>query len=648
MKFNFNNLSINFQILTPVLLTITFFVVTVGVVKVMLNNTYKNALEVNAIVSEVSDLVRAQRNIYRFRMAASEAYSGSITWKEAENNFIERQEIVTDILKRLEDDNADILSEDEEESVRDIINGLISYQKLIKKMGSYREQIQAMHSQLPWFHTYINKTNEIVLESSLLNHDKDRWRATRAELFVESTRVQTYFAELIRYYEPETVEKLQRSLLSIKRLLVDLNLSLVNQSIGKTLVNYEQSFNQINLLFEEVEKEKEVMGKLGFMLRDTLGSLALNAEGNALKASEESLVLLDKTGNTLMLSILFASMFAFIVATYCAKKIKSNLIGLLSVVNSLANGELTKKTGVLAKNELGHLCQSTDKTIDTLNKTVKSLALVGTDVSSSATELASVMVELESNVIDQKSQIEMIASAITELAASSTQVASNANSAETYAKSVLEVTEEGVYSAKLGAELSVELAEELKATTAVAESLQKLSENVTGFVNMIENVAEQTNLLALNAAIEAARAGSSGKGFAVVADEVRVLAQRTSDNTGSIQELVVSLQNRSKDMFNSVERCMQKVEESAEISRQTSDQLTKISSEVANISSSNSEMAAAANEQSVAISSVNESINTIDDGLSQNVEGIKQSSEASAFLSELSETQSNQLRFFKV
>ena len=82
-------------------------------------------------------------------------------------------------------------------------------------------------------------------------------------------------------------------------------------------------------------------------------------------------------------------------------------------------------------------------------------------------------------------------------------------------------------------------------TARVAEDMTALdrhAEEISGILDLINDIADQTNLLALNAAIEAARAGDAGRGFAVVADEVRKLAEKTMQATDQVAHAVNTIQ----------------------------------------------------------------------------------------------------------
>lgn len=93
------------------------------------------------------------------------------------------------------------------------------------------------------------------------------------------------------------------------------------------------------------------------------------------------------------------------------------------------------------------------------------------------------------------------------------------------------------------------------AKTQVQDSLGRLrrlsdhSQQINDLVQSIQEVSERTNVLSLNASIQAAMAGEAGKGFAVVVVEVQKLAERSSEASGRIEELV---KNINQDINNAV------------------------------------------------------------------------------------------------
>ncbi|MFA5518773.1 MAG: methyl-accepting chemotaxis protein, partial [Spirochaetota bacterium] len=70
------------------------------------------------------------------------------------------------------------------------------------------------------------------------------------------------------------------------------------------------------------------------------------------------------------------------------------------------------------------------------------------------------------------------------------------------------------------------------------ETLKAKSEEMSDFIQIINDIADKVNLLSLNASIEAARAGDAGRGFAVVADEISKLAEATAINSKEIERII--------------------------------------------------------------------------------------------------------------
>lgn len=69
-------------------------------------------------------------------------------------------------------------------------------------------------------------------------------------------------------------------------------------------------------------------------------------------------------------------------------------------------------------------------------------------------------------------------------------------------------------------------------------NIEQSSTQISSIIKTIEDIAFQTNILALNASVEAARAGAAGKGFSVVADEVRNLAAKSAEAAQNTSTLI--------------------------------------------------------------------------------------------------------------
>ena len=143
------------------------------------------------------------------------------------------------------------------------------------------------------------------------------------------------------------------------------------------------------------------------------------------------------------------------------------------------------------------------------------------------------------------------------------------------------------------------------------KQLSDRSEEIGRIVGVIDEIAEQTNLLALNAAIEAARAGSQGRGFAIVAGEVRRLAERTTQATREIAQVIGNVQGAAEEAVEEMRVRAKAVERGVVVTGTAGKTIDQMLREMETVSNMIAQIATAAGQQSMTTQQINSRMDQI-------------------------------------
>ncbi len=165
-------------------------------------------------------------------------------------------------------------------------------------------------------------------------------------------------------------------------------------------------------------------------------------------------------------------------------------------------------------------------------------------------------------------------------------------------------------------------------------NLDQSSSQIGSIIKTIEDIAFQTNILALNAAVEAARAGTAGKGFSVVADEVRNLAAKSSEAAGNTSTLIG--------------RSLQDVKTGTESTNLAISAMQVISDCIQSIKTLMDDIALASVQQSEMIVSVENRIKEVSKVIEENSDAAEESAAISNGLSEQAQTLNRLISQFRI
>ncbi len=252
--------------------------------------------------------------------------------------------------------------------------------------------------------------------------------------------------------------------------------------------------------------------------------------------------------------------------------LNNSVVELLQAVAQLSQRDLTVRVPVSE--------DVTGPVADALNLLTNETAKVLSDVTTISNEVATASrnVKAQSDVVvsladTERTQVSQSASELAEAAEAMNEIAALAQTCNTTAERAIERTQtalETVTNTVTGINATRDT---IRETEKRIKRLGERSQEISGTVNLINNIAERTHILALNASMHAASAGEAGRGFAVVADEVQRLAENARQATEQIASLVGNIQTETMDTVTTMNTVITQVVEGSRLAEQAGEQM---------------------------------------------------------------------------
>jgi methyl-accepting chemotaxis protein len=298
--------------------------------------------------------------------------------------------------------------------------------------------------------------------------------------------------------------------------------------------------------------------------------------------------------------------------------------------------DLTRRIPVSGNHEIAYVSASVNGLLDEFQAVVRRMKEAGRHVSGASDELAHSVSKLSEAVEQQNEATASMAASVEEMAVSVTHVSDSSSTAKEIAGESLTSAEGGKQVIDRTAHEMTEMAESVKRTSGSMEMLSKRADEIGSIVGVIKEIADQTNLLALNAAIEAARAGEQGRGFAVVADEVRKLAERTTQSTLEVADVISAIQGETRTAVGDMHRIVEQVTSNADGARQAGELMIQIREGAIRVLDTSSEIDNALKEQNMASTQIAKQVEVIASMSEENTAAMNEAREASDEMKSLS------------
>ena len=292
------------------------------------------------------------------------------------------------------------------------------------------------------------------------------------------------------------------------------------------------------------------------------------------------------------------------------EKLQQGVMGLLLDVEGAKQGDLTVRAE-MTDGAVGSIADAFNSTLNKLQALLQEVQSVSGEVGQLSSVGENSVKQLSESALAQAQEIDLTRESIDAINRS-------VESVSNYAQEAAQIARDGSIQAKegdLAMDATVNSIEKIRTTVAnTAKKVKQLAESsqeIAQIVEIISGISEKTNLLAFNASVEAARAGEHGEGFRIVAEEVRRLADRITEATKDIQQLVSTIQQDTTSVLDGVETSTTEVVNGSELIKMTKLNLRSLANTSQQIDEYLKSISTSTIEQTNTSRQVNEKINGI-------------------------------------
>ena len=473
-----------------------------------------------------------------------------------------------------------------------------------------------------------------IIADAVINRDLDKARKDFAALRAEADKDLAYLAKAAD-------TDAEKQAVSEARKAIDSLVALFEKQMLPILGNQNQVAQDIRELDGKIDNQVTV-------IRENLQQVAASMADEAEKGD----ALFDETRRfTTWQMLALALAGAVAVAVIAWRIIASNMapLGTLQDISSrIAAGDLSGHVRTEAPLELANVLVSCAKMRESLHSTVSQLQTSANDIHSMSTQMAATTEQLAQASEQQAQAASSMAASVEEMSVSITQVSDNSDEVKKAAERSNTIATEGRSVIQVLVNADTTASASVGTAAGQIRQLSDLSGQISSIVAVIRDIADQTNLLALNAAIEAARAGEQGRGFAVVADEVRKLAERTTQSTQEIGNMIHQVQTVTGGAVESMEKVVAEMGNLRELSEKADHSMDQINVQSGSVMAVVGNISVALQEQSAASEDIARRVETIAQMSEENSAAIQQTATAAQQLSAVAVSLQENARKFKL